>query len=105
MRRKPAAKAFAKRRAVYYGQQAATDGGLVGDDLTKNKFGRVVSREVSNQKRNVYEGSVLAKWNDAVKRARTTFPHKAKFVPCGGPTVQGKQLLEQVRAIRRMEGW
>ena len=107
IRRRPAAKARATRRAVFEGAAPSTRRGLRQDDIDKNKFGRVVSKRVSHRKKHEYGGSVLRRWNDAVKRARELLGNefRGRFVPCGGNTPDGWRLLETVRVIRREEGW
>ena len=107
IRRRPAAKARAKRRAVLEEGAAPSRRGLRQDDIDKNKNGRVVSKCVSQQKKQEYGTSVLRRWNDAVKRARERLGNDlhGRFVPCGGKSPEGQRLLETVRAIRRVEGW
>ena len=100
------------RAVVMAGVRTKTAGGLTPNDLAFNpKTSRYVSKRVSANKRRDYEGSKLQKWNACVKRARASLGFdddgegNKRWVPCGGKTEEGKQLLRTAHAFRRMEGW
>ena len=109
LRQSPAASQAAVRRAVWDCPDSfKTAGGLSKEDLTKSKQGKVVSKRTSQNSKADYAGSKLQRWNHAVKRARLVMNNGAApdhFIPVGGKTAEGQQLLQTVYAIRRMEGW
>ena len=77
---------------------------LTPDLIHVNRRGAAVSARVSQQATFRYASSALAKWNACVKEARQVL-RLTTFVACGGPTPEGQQLLETVRAMRRVQGW
>ena len=104
LRKKPAFKTQSRRRSVLLGASPKTNGnrGLRAEDLAKGHRG-VVSKKVQAKSRARHPGSGLQKWTAAVKQARGILGLTG-FVPCGGASPQGKQLLDTVRAIRRVQG-
>merc|ERR1719335_684845 len=72
-------------RAVFNGKFVKSAGGLKKENLTKNKFGRVVSK-----KRSTF--GKKSKWIAAVQKARTALKVKG-FFAIGGKTATGKALL------------
>ena len=102
--RRPAAKSQARRRAVMSGASPATARGLNKDNLKRShRSSRIVSTKQSEQSQARYAGSHLQRWNNAVKTARRTLGFEDRFVPIGGSTAAGKQLLETTRAIMRLQ--
>ena len=76
------------------GRKEKTVGGLQKSSLKMNKRGKVVSVKQSNQGKKAFKS--IKKWADALKKARKNLKIKG-FVPVGGKTRQGQQLLAEVR--------
>merc|ERR1711978_76688 len=98
MERKKKAKRVSKiakgkraKSAVFKGKKEKTVGGLTKANLTKNKFGKVVSKKASDRGKR-------SKWAVAVAKARKELKCKG-FVPIGGKTAPGKALLAKARSF------
>merc|ERR1719420_1543221 len=87
-----------KRRSVFNGTKAKTQGGLTKSSFKKNKRGRIVSVKASNRAKNSKSARIIGAWGKAVKQARQQLKIKG-FCPVGGKTAQGKQLLARVRSL------
>ena len=59
---------FAKAM-VLHGAKAKTSSGLTANDLTKNKFGKIVSKKKSAQSKKRFK-AVLGPWNQAVQNTK-----------------------------------
>merc|ERR1739838_285156 len=79
------------KSAVFKGKKEKTVGGLSKANLTKNKFGKVVSKKASDRGKR-------SKWAVAVSQARKELKCKG-FVPIGGKTAPGKALLAKARSF------
>merc|ERR1719438_68883 len=80
------AKGKRAKSSVFRGTKEKTIGGLKKTDLTRNKYGRVVSKKQSAR------GS-KNKWGMAMQKARKSLNIKG-FVAIGGKTKQGQELLK-----------
>merc|ERR1711976_571678 len=83
---------------VFRGTKAKTAGGLTKEKLTKNKFGRVVSKAKSASSKKVYASSGLKAWNEAVKAARKALGLTG-FVAIGGKSAAGKALYAKAKSL------
>merc|ERR1719483_1584198 len=81
-----------KRWQVFNGTKEKNKSGLTKADLVKNKAGKVVSKKKSVLGKARWKSSGLAKWSDAVKKARTALKIEG-FVAIGGITSQGQEFL------------
>merc|ERR1719394_2226967 len=79
-----------KKHAVLKGTKAKTTGGLSAKDLKKNKMGKVVSKKKSELGKKAYKR--ISGWSAAFKKARAALGIKG-FVPAGGKTKRGQELL------------
>merc|ERR1719232_2134218 len=79
------------KSSVFRGTKKKTVGGLKKTDLTRNKYGRVVSKKQSAR------GS-KNKWGMAMQKARKSLNIKG-FVAIGGKTKQGQELLKKTRSF------
>ncbi|KAL9139047.1 Dinoflagellate/viral nucleoprotein (DVNP) [Amphidinium carterae] len=91
-----APKKVGKKASVFKGTKEKTSGGLTKSKLTKNKRGKVVSKAASAQGKKAYNH--IKKWAEALKKARKELGIKG-FVPIGGKTKAGKDLLAKVKEI------
>merc|ERR1711974_106333 len=85
------------RAAVLAGRKTKTASGLTKEKLTRNKFGRIVSKAASARAKRVYATSGLKKWGDAIKMARKTLALKG-FVAINGKSAQGKALYAKAKS-------
>merc|ERR1719205_275287 len=76
---------------VFKGKKVKTVGGLKKTDLTKSKYGKVVSK-----KRSAVGKSL--KWPKAVAAARKALKLKG-FVAVGGKSKQGLELLKKAKSL------
>eukprot|EP00405_Crypthecodinium_cohnii_P002889 CAMPEP_0194750482 /NCGR_PEP_ID=MMETSP0323_2-20130528/4543_1 /TAXON_ID=2866 ORGANISM="Crypthecodinium cohnii, Strain Seligo" /NCGR_SAMPLE_ID=MMETSP0323_2 /ASSEMBLY_ACC=CAM_ASM_000346 /LENGTH=125 /DNA_ID=CAMNT_0039666247 /DNA_START=118 /DNA_END=495 /DNA_ORIENTATION=+ len=88
---------LAKSR-VFKGKKEKTVGGLTKDKLTKNKFGKVVSKSASARAKKNFANSKLKSWGLAVKAARKALGITG-FVPIGGKTASGKALYAKAKSL------
>merc|ERR1712241_951617 len=91
------AKGKRAKSSVFRGTKAKTVGGLSRKDLVKSKTGKIVSKKRSDRGKLIYKKHGLAKWIDAVKKARKDLKCKG-FVAVGGKTAQGKAVLTKARS-------
>merc|ERR1719433_143342 len=92
------AKGKRAKAAVFNGKKEKTRGGLTKDALTKNKFGKVVSKSRSARGKARYAASGLKKYFDALKQARKALGIVG-FCAVNGKTAQGKALYTKIKAI------
>merc|ERR1719340_298660 len=92
------ARGKAARAKVFRGTKVKTVSGITKDNLTKNKFGRIVSKAASARAKRNYASSGLKKWADAVKAARKALKLTG-FVACGGKSASGKALYAKAKAL------
>merc|ERR1719401_3209849 len=64
------AKGSRAKSSVFSGRKQKTSGGLTKDGLTKNKFGKVVSKKASARAKRAYASSKIKAWAEAVRAAR-----------------------------------
>merc|ERR1711972_226846 len=86
-----------KKASVFSGRKQKTVGGLTRDGLTKNKFGKVVSKKSSARAKKAYARTIKA-WGDAVKAARKALGVTG-FVPIGGKSAAGRALYAKAKSI------
>ncbi|KAL9138958.1 Dinoflagellate/viral nucleoprotein (DVNP) [Amphidinium carterae] len=91
-----APKKVGKKVAVFKGNREKTGGGLTKSKLKKNKDGKIVSKAASANGKKYYKH--IKKWADALKKARKDLGITG-FVPVGGKTKAGKDLLKKVKEI------
>ena len=91
---------------VYHGTADQTKGGLVKKDIMrlKDSYGNVRYKSKQQQKSGKKPSSFRAKWSKAMKKARSELIkegviEKGEFVPVGGKTKAGKELLKRIRSI------
>merc|ERR1711972_819444 len=92
------AKGKRAKSAVFSGRKAKTVSGLTKDSLTKNKFGKVVSKKQSARAKRAYATSGIKKWADAVKAARKALGLTG-FVAIGGKSAAGKALYAKAKTL------
>ena len=99
MRRRKAKKVskIGKKWQVFKGTRVKTTGGLKKTDLTKNKYGKIVSKkQQANAKKN--SKKTIGKWTFAVAGARKQLGIKG-FQAVGGKTAKGQLLLKKARSL------
>merc|ERR1712181_68408 len=94
------AKGKRAKSSVFRGTKSRTTGGLKKSDLTKNKFGKVVSKKASEASKKRYKTSGMAKFTKAVQAARKALGIKG-FQAVGGKTAKGQALLKKARSLYR----
>ena len=72
-------------------------GGLSRKDLVKSKTGKIVSKKRSDRGKLIYKKHGLAKWIDAVKKAR-------KDLKCKGFVAVGGTFFHQTLGLQKVEG-
>merc|ERR1712241_1448533 len=92
------AKGKMARAVVFRGSKAKTSGGMTKDKLTKNKFGKIVSKAASARGKRNYANSGIKAWADAVKAARKAL-NLTGFVAIGGKSATGKALYAKAKAL------
>merc|ERR1712216_321364 len=90
------AKGVRARAAVFSGRKQKTISGLTKEKLTKNKFGRIVSKAASARAKRVYAKSGLKKWAEAIQAARNALGCKG-FVAINGKSAHGKALYAKAK--------
>ena len=90
------AKGKLAKAAVFRGTKAKTASGLKKGDLKKSKSGKIVSAKKSAAGKKAFKR--IAKWNDAVKKARKALGIKG-FQAVGGKSAKGKALLAKARSF------
>merc|ERR1712226_587667 len=88
------------KSSVFRGTKVKTSGGLKKSDLTKNKYGKVVSKKASAAAKKRKGYSKIAKWGKSVVQARRALNVKG-FCAVGGKSAQGRALLAKVRSFYR----
>merc|ERR1711939_3489 len=84
------AKGKRAKSSVFRGTKVKTVGGLKKENLTKNKYGKVVSKKASA---NAKKGASY-KWAIAVQKGRKALGVKG-FCAIGGKSSQGQALLKK----------
>merc|ERR1719221_712562 len=79
---------------VFKGRKTKTVGGLKKSDLTRNKYGKIVSKKQSAQAKKGKSG----KWAASVVKARKALNVKG-FCPVGGKSKRGQELLKKARSF------
>merc|ERR1711933_669931 len=92
------AKGSRAKSSVFAGRKQKTVGGLTKESLTKNKFGKVVSKKASARAKKAYASSAIKAWADAVKAARKALGITG-FVAIGGKSAAGKALYAKAKSI------
>merc|ERR1712241_455961 len=92
------AKGKMARAVVFRGSKAKTSGGMTKDKLTKNKFGKIVSKAASAASKKRFAAGGLKAWCDAVKAARKAL-NLTGFVAIGGKSATGKALYAKAKAL------
>ena len=92
------AKGRMQRRHVFTGKKVKTQTGLKKSDLKMNKRGKIVSVKQSKASKRKFEKNGLKKWSDALKKARKVLRIQG-FVPVGGKSKEGQQLLKKVKSF------
>mmetsp|Transcript_5473 Transcript_5473/g.13909 ORF Transcript_5473/g.13909 Transcript_5473/m.13909 type:complete len:126 (+) Transcript_5473:73-450(+) len=82
---------------VFSGKKEKTSSGLKKEALTKNKFGKVVSKKKSAVSKQNYAKGLKA-WSEAVKAARTELGLTG-FVAIGGKCAAGKALYAKAKSM------
>ena len=77
-------------QAVFRGSKAKTQSGLTKNDLTKNTYGKIVSKKKSDLAKKNY-AETIKPWCEAVAKTRKALNLKG-FVPVGGKSAQGRML-------------
>lgn len=96
------AKGRLAKRMVATGQAERTSGFMTKDDIILNSRGKYVSRKKSEQAKTSYVKNGLHKYNRAVGHARKLLDTKG-FVPIGGKTAEGQELLEKAKMVYKMQ--
>merc|ERR1719334_675117 len=86
------------KSSVFSGRKQKTVGGLTKENLTKNRYGKVVSKKSSARAKRAYPGSRLKVWNDAIKAARKALGVSG-FVAIGGKSAAGRALYVKAKSI------
>merc|ERR1712060_37057 len=92
------AKGSRAKSSVFAGRKEKTSGGLTRESLTKNKYGKVVSKKSSARAKKNYANSGFKAWLDAVKAARKALGVKG-FCAVGGKSATGKALYLKAKAM------
>ena len=85
------------KASVFRGTKVKTVGGLTKDKLTKNKFGKIVSKAASVRAKKSFSAR-LGAWNKACAAARKALGVQG-FCPMGGSTAQGKALYAKTKSL------
>ncbi|CAD7965009.1 unnamed protein product [Amoebophrya sp. A120] len=96
------------KKALWKKKIKQTTGGVWQDQLSTNKRGKVVFTKKSNQMKSDPRGQRIAMWGMSVKAAYKALGLTG-FIPCGGKTEKGQQLLKKAhefydRAKKMQEG-
>merc|ERR1712107_359399 len=91
------AKGKRARSAVFSGKKAKTQTGLTQASLTKNKYGKIVSKKASARAKRVYATSGAKAWADAVKARKAL--GITGFVAIGGKSAAGKALYAKAKSL------
>merc|ERR1711876_88433 len=92
------AKGKRARASVFHGRKQQTVSGITKDGLTRNKFGRIVSKAASARAKRNFATGGFKTWVDAVKAARTALKLTG-FVAVGGNSPTGKALYAKAKAL------
>merc|ERR1712048_325761 len=98
MKKSVIAKGKRAKSSVFRGTKVKTSGGLKKSDLTKNKYGKVVSKKASAAAKKRKGYAKIAKWGKSVVQARKALNVKG-FCAVGGKSAQGRALLAKVRSL------
>merc|ERR1719277_1047019 len=92
------AKGMRARSSVFSGKKQKTMSGLKKENLTKNRYGKVVSKKASAHSKKLYANSPIKAWANAVKAARKALGVKG-FVAIGGKSAAGKALYAKAKSL------
>merc|ERR1719436_127759 len=92
------AKGKMARAVVFSGRKEKTGSGMTKAKLTKNKSGKIVSKQASAASKKRFAASGAKKWLDACKQARKQL-NITGFCAVGGKTARGKALYAKVKSI------
>merc|ERR1712039_364088 len=87
------------RSQVLRGSKEKTISGMTKDMLTRNKFGKIVSKKASAASKKRYQSSGIKIWADCIKQARKALNLKG-FVAINGKHVEGKALYAKAKSLR-----
>jgi len=85
------------RSAVLAGRKQKTASGLTKEKLTRNSYGKIVSKASSARGKKFY-ASTIKTWIEAVKTARKSLSLSG-FVAINGKSAQGKALYAKAKSI------
>ena len=93
-------KYYGSKAEVYHGTAKYTKGGLEKKDiiLINDGYGNERYKSKKQQKSGSKKGTFRDKWSKAMKKARKELGIEG-FVPVGGKTKDGKDLLKRIREI------
>ena len=91
---------YGSKAEVYHGNARYTKGGLEKKDiiLIDDGYGNERYKSKKQQKSGHKKGSFRDKWSKAMKKARKDLDLEG-FVPVGGKTKEGKDLLKRTREL------
>merc|ERR1712187_1089455 len=87
------------RSQVLRGSKEKTTSGMTKDMLTRNKFGKIVSKKASAASKKRYQSSGINIWADCIKQARKALNLKG-FVAINGKQAEGKALYAKAKSLR-----
>merc|ERR1712050_50530 len=87
------------RSQVLRGSKEKTISGMTKDMLTRNKFGKIVSKKASAASKKRYQTSGFKIWADCIKQARKALNLKG-FVAINGKQAEGKALYAKAKSLR-----
>merc|ERR1712098_73140 len=91
------AKGKRARFVVFCGTKTKTLSGLTKSDLTKNSYGKIVSKKASARGKKNYANTIKP-WILAVQKARKALNLKG-LVPVNGKSAQGKALYAKAKSF------
>merc|ERR1711933_38033 len=86
------------RSQVLKGSKEKTVGGMTKEKLTRNKFGKIVSKKASAAARKRYQTSGAKIWADCIKQARKAL-NLTGFVATNGKQAEGKALYAKTKSL------
>ena len=96
-------KYYGSKAEVYHGSARYTKGGLVKSDIKRidDGYGNFRYKSKKQQAAGKKKGTFRDTWSKAMKKARKELKLEG-FVPVGGKTKEGKQLLNLTRQFMKM---
>merc|ERR1712187_199133 len=86
------------RSQVLKGSKEKTVGGMTKEKLTRNKFGKIVSKKASAAARKRYQTSGAKIWADCIRQARKAL-NLTGFVAINGKQAEGKALYAKTKSL------